>query len=104
MKNRNIVVRALFAVAVAAGLASCAGTAPKESVGEYIDDSVITTMVKTRLAEDDLLKSFEIGVGTYQGAVQLSGTVPSQEAYYKAAKITMTVKGVRSITNNLVIK
>jgi len=104
MKNKNILVRALFAAAVAAGLASCAVNAPKESVGEYIDDSVITTMVKTRLAEDDLLKSFQIGVGTYQGAVQLSGTVPSQEAYYKAAKLTMSVNGVKSITNNLAIK
>jgi len=98
MKNRNCIVRVLVLLAVAAGLGAL------ESVGEYIDDSVITTMVKTRLAEDDLLKSFEIGVGTYQGAVQLNGSVPSQEAFYKAAKITMSVKGVKSITNNLVIK
>jgi len=104
MKNRNCVVRVLILLAVAAGLGACAGNRPQESVGEYIDDSVITTMVKTRLAEDDLLKSFEIGVGTYQGAVQLNGTVPSQEAFYKAAKLTMSVKGVKSITNNLVIK
>lgn len=104
MKTWNAAVRSLLALALAAGLAACAGTPQKDRVEEYIEDSVITTMVKTRLAQDDLLKSFQIGVGTYEGAVQLSGTVPTREAYNKAARIALSVRGVRSITNNLTIK
>jgi osmotically-inducible protein OsmY len=40
-----------------------------ESTGQYVDDSAITTKVKTQLANDDFLKSFQISVKTYQGVV-----------------------------------
>ncbi|XPS87719.1 putative transport-associated protein [Desulfosarcina variabilis str. Montpellier] len=46
------------------------------------------------LATDDFLKSFQIGVETYKGTVQLSGFVNSQKAVDKAVEITRTVKGV----------
>lgn len=84
--------------------AACASTRTQESAGEYVDDSVITTKVKSLLAADDLLKSFQIGVETYKGAVQLSGFVNTQEAVNKAIEITKTVKGVTSIKNDLVVK
>jgi osmotically-inducible protein OsmY len=84
--------------------AGCASTRTSESTGEYIDDSVITTKVKSLLAGDDFLKSFQIGVETFQGTVQLSGFVNSQKAVDKAAEITGSVKGVRSIKNNLIVK
>ncbi|EFK95114.1 transport-associated protein, partial [sediment metagenome] len=41
---------------------ACASTSKQESTGEYVDDSVITTKVKSLLAADDFLKSFQIGV------------------------------------------
>ncbi len=56
-----------------ATFAACASTRTHESAGEYVDDSVITTKVKSLLAQDDFLKSFQISVETYQGTVQLSG-------------------------------
>ncbi len=61
-----------------AALAACASTAKQSSTGEYVDDSVITTKVKSLLAADDFLKSFQVGVETYKGVVQLSGFVASQ--------------------------
>jgi hyperosmotically inducible protein len=76
----------------------------KESAGEYIDDSVITTKIKSLLAEDDFLKSFQIGVKTRKGVVQLKGFVNSQQAIDKAVEITNSVKGVKSIKNNLIVK
>jgi hyperosmotically inducible protein len=83
---------------------ACASTPKHESTGEYVDDSVITTKVKSLLAEDDFLKSFKISVETYKGIVQLSGFVNSQNAVDKAGQITWTVKGVKSLKNNLVVK
>ncbi|BBO83188.1 hypothetical protein DSCO28_37540 [Desulfosarcina ovata subsp. sediminis] len=50
------------------------------------------------LAADDFLKSFQIGVETYKGTVQLSGFVNSQKALDKAVEITRTVK------NDLIVK
>ena len=66
---------------------------------EYIDDSVITTKVKSLLAEDDFLKSFKIGVETRKGTVQLSGSVNSQQAVDKAGEIARSVNGVKSVNN-----
>ena len=43
-------------------LVACGSTPEQESTGEYIDDSVITTKIKSMLAADDFLKSFEISV------------------------------------------
>jgi osmotically-inducible protein OsmY len=75
-----------------------------ESAGEFVDDSVITTKVKSLLAEDNLLKSFEISVKTYKGVVELSGFVASDEVIKKAGEIASTVKGVASVKNDLNLK
>jgi osmotically-inducible protein OsmY len=81
-----------------------AGKTKHESTGEFIDDSVITTKIKSLLAADDFLKSFQIGVETRKGIVQLSGFVNSQKAVDKAGEITSSVKGIKSLKNNLVVK
>jgi len=104
MKKRNIVIHFLVLLMLIATFAACASTRTHESAGEYIDDSVITTKVKSLLAADDFLKSFQISVETYQGTVQMSGFVNSQQAVDKAGKIVMSVKGVKSIKNNLIVK
>jgi osmotically-inducible protein OsmY len=69
-----------------------------------VDDSVITTKVKSLLAEDDFLKSFQISVETYKGIVQLSGFVNSRQAVDKANQIAYSVKGVKSVKNDLIVK
>ena len=56
------------------------------------------------LAADDFLKSFQIGVETYKGVVQLSGFVNSQAAVDRAVEIARTVKGVASVKNDLIVK
>ena len=104
MKKGNIVIRYVVMLALIAFLAACASTRTQESTGEYVDDSVITTKVKSLLAADDFLKSFKIGVETYKGVVQLSGFVNTQKAVDKAIEITRSVKGVTSVKNDLIVK
>ena len=104
MKKREIVIHCLVLLMLIATFVACASTPTRESTGEYVDDSVITTKVKSLLAEDDFLKSFQISVETYQGTVQLSGFVNSQQAVDKAGQIAMSVKGVKSLKNNLIVK
>ena len=104
MKKSNAVIYFLALLMVIATFAACATTRTSESTGEYIDDSVITTKVKSLLAADDFLKSFDVGVETFQGTVQLSGFVNTQKAKDKAVEITRNVKGVKSIKNNLIVK
>ena len=104
MKKRNRFVGYFALVMLMVAFVACASTSKQESTGEYVDDSVITTKVKSLLAADDFLKSFEIGVETYKGTVQLSGFVDSQKAIDKAVEITRSVNGVKSVKNNLSVK
>ena len=104
MKKRNMFVAYFVLVMLMVAFVACASTRTQESTGEYIDDSVITTKVKSLLAADDFLKSFQISVKTFQGAVQLSGFVNSQQAVNKADEIARSVKGVKSVKNDLIVK
>lgn len=98
-----------FVIAIAASLmlaaaAGCASTEKTESAGEYIDDSVITTKVKTAILNEPTLKTAEIGVETYKGAVQLSGFVSSQANISKAADLARDVQGVKTVKNDMRLK
>jgi len=104
MKKRNIIVYCLAFLMLIVTFAAAAPQGTYGSAGDVIDDSVITTKVKALLAKDAFLKSFQISVETYQGAVQLSGFVNSQKAVDKAGTITKGVKGVKSIKNDLIVK
>ena len=104
MKTRRRIVGYWVLIMFVAALMACASTSKKESTGEYVDDSVITTKVKSLLAKDDFLKSFQISVETYKGTVQLSGFVNSQLAVDKANQIAYSVKGVKSVKNDLIVK
>ena len=97
-------IRSFMLVVLITGFAACASTSKQEGAGEYVDDSVITTKVKSQLAADDFLKSFEISVETYKGIVQLSGFVGSQQAVDKAGEIARGVQGVKSVENDLNVK
>lgn len=76
----------------------------KESAGEYVSDSVITTKVKAAILKESTLKSSEINVETYKGVVQLSGFVNSKADIAKAAEVARSVKGVTSVKNDMRLK
>ncbi len=103
MKKTNILIGCLVALMLITAFAAC--DSPKqESTGDYVDDSVITTKVKALLVADDFLKSFEIGVETRKGIVELSGSVDSQTAVSKAVEIAKSVGGVKSVKSSLIVK
>ena len=82
----------------------CAATPKSESTGQYIDDSVITTKVKSAIVNDLALKGFQINVETYKGVVQLSGFVDTRANINKAIELTRRVEGVKSVKNDMELK
>jgi osmotically-inducible protein OsmY len=104
MEKSPIVIRSLIALMMIAALMACASTPQQTSTGEHIDDTVITTKVKTELANDNFLKSFKISVETRKGIVALSGFVDSQYAVDKAGEIARGVEGVKSVDNAIIVK
>ena len=95
---------ALFLAVMLVSAAGCASSAKQEGSGEYVDDSVITSKVKAAIFNEPSLKSAEINVETFKGAVQLSGFVSSQAAIDKAVAAARAVGGVTSVNNDMRLK
>ena len=74
------------------------------SAGVTLDDSVITTKVKTALIGNPVTKARQINVETLKGVVQLSGFVDSGEEKAEAARVAAQVTGVSDVHNDLAIK
>lgn len=100
LKYVSVFIIALMLTAVV----GCASTSSKEGTGEYVDDTVITTKVKTAIFNEPTLKSTEIKVETFKGVVQLSGFVSTQGNIYKAVELARGVKGVTSVKNDMRLK
>ena len=69
--------KTLATIAIAGLLAGCAVSRQQETVGQYIDDTTITTQVKARFADDATVAATSIRVETLRGQVQLSGFAKS---------------------------
>ncbi|GJL69881.1 MAG: BON domain-containing protein [Nitrospirales bacterium] len=91
----------LFFVFMAVG---CAGGPQSESFGEHIDDSVITTKVKTALLSDPEVSGTDINVTTFKGRVQLNGLVNDAQQIDQAVQLARRVGGVQAVESNLSIK
>ena len=68
-----------------------------------IDDSEITTKVKTAIFTEPGLKTLQISVDTVKGVVTLNGTVDSQAISDKARTIAVAVPGVKDVINKLMV-
>lgn len=81
---------------------SAAGTGA--AAGRAIDDSIITTKVKTALLADSVVKGTDISVETTKGDVLLSGAVASRDQADRALKIAKSVEGVKNVDNRLTVR
>lgn len=74
------------------------------SVGNTVDDGMVTTQVKAALLGDASVKSFDIAVVTRKSEVQLSGFVDSQAQIDRAVEVARGVTGVSSVINDMKVK
>jgi hyperosmotically inducible protein len=105
--NRKLLILGAVGV-LAAGCSNPQNEAPKAAasttVGTQIDDTVVTTKVKSALLADADIKSFDLKVETRKGVVQLSGFVDNQAQVDRAIATTGGVEGVSSVQNNISLK
>src|SRR5262245_36556485 len=76
---------------------------PDRTLGEHVDDAVITAAVKTRLLEDPQVKGLKIDVDTREGVVFLTGNVRSQAESDRAVEDARGTHHVKDVKPNLVI-
>lgn len=94
----------LVLAALLLALAGCAGSRTQESTGEYIDDSVITTKVKSAFASDQTVDAINIQVTTFKGTVQLSGFAKSRQEINRAVELARGVEGVKVVKNAIQLR
>ncbi|MBM3549071.1 MAG: BON domain-containing protein [Alphaproteobacteria bacterium] len=100
-----MISRRLFVVLSAAiALSACAVVEGRETAGQYLDDTTITTKVKAIMVDDPQVKASQVSVETMKGEVQLSGFVDSKASATRAEQIARSVQGVRAVRNDLVVR
>lgn len=75
-----------------------------QRVGSFMDDSYLTSAVKTKLLGDSGLKSFHVHVTTENRVVTLSGVLPSDALRNEAIRIAKSVDGVVKVVSKLEVK
>ena len=83
--------------------AQVSGSQASATMGEKIDDAVITASVNASLAKDPDLSAIKINVDTKDGVVTLNGPAPTAAANDKATDLARRVKGVSSVNNQLMV-
>jgi len=73
----------------------------ERSAGTMLDDTTITTKVKSALIGEKDIKARNIDVDTVNGVVALSGFVDSQLEIDRALAVARSVSGVRQVKNEL---
>jgi osmotically-inducible protein OsmY len=94
----------LLTGALIAGLAGCASSGNGEKSGAYVDDSWITSKVKSEMIASKKVSARDISVNTTNGVVTLTGTAPNWNESNSAAEIAHGVKGVKSVENDIRIQ
>ena len=74
------------------------------TVGNQVDDGIVTAKVKSALLSDPGVKSVDIAVVTRKGEVQLSGYVDNQAQIDRAIDVTRGIENVQGVTNEMSIK
>lgn len=74
------------------------------TVGNQVDDGIVTAKVKAALLADASVKSLDIAVVTRKGEVQLSGFVDNQGQMDRAMDAARSVEGARMVSNEMSIK
>ena len=97
LKRLQLFVLLLMVLGVMPGCQAITG----ETAGQNIDDTTITTTVKSKLAADKGSSLTRVQVDTNRGVVQLTGVVQSASDRTHAAEVARSVSGVRQVVNNL---
>ncbi|MDM8538947.1 BON domain-containing protein [Desulfobacterales bacterium HSG17] len=79
------------------------GATDERSIGSMMDDSILSTKVKSKMIGDEFVKARYIDVDVLNGVVYLIGVVKSASQKRMAADLARSVEGVRYVENQLVV-
>ncbi len=103
MRKLKITTALFLCVGILFVFCSCQTPAGR-TAGQVVDDGTITTKVKGKIFNDDLVSGFTISVKTFQGEVTLTGAVDSERARERAGQLARNTVGVVKVHNHIKIK
>jgi hyperosmotically inducible periplasmic protein len=95
------VVSVLALVASATGPLVPAASAQDRTIGQRVDDTVLTTAVKAKLVADRAKNMVNVNVDVKDGVVHLRGTVATEADKYEAERLAARTQGVKAVVNEL---
>lgn len=99
-KTSGLCVGLILIVLALSGCVAVTG----ETAGENLDDAVITTEVKAKLAGEKVLHTTRVGVKTERGVVYLTGSVDTADERSQINKIVRAVRGVHDVVDRLEVR
>ena len=103
MNVRTTLAAAISAIVLLTAT-GCAVTRGQETVGAYVDDTGITTLIKTRFIENKQVDAASIKVETLNGTVMLSGFAKNSTEKMTAGEIARGVNGVKMVKNEIAVR
>lgn len=103
MTTRTTITAAVASIALLT-VAGCAVTRDQQSTGAYVDDTAITTAVKSRFVDSKDVAASSISVETLNGTVMLSGFAKNATEKTTAESLAWKVKGVKSVRNEIAVR
>lgn len=98
MKKTVLFCLCLFMFAQLQGCAVYKASVDERSVGTVVDDTVISTDIRSKILKDDMLSILDISTSTFEGHVYLVGEYEYVEQKERAIQIAKNVKGVHTVT------
>ena len=107
MKPRTLSMCLGLCLGLAAGtglLTGCASDQYDRSAGRYLDDQVLVANVNNALDTHPEYKFSGVHVDAFQGVIQLSGFVNSEDQKAEACRVAQEVKGVKAVENKISVR
>ena len=103
MLSLSLALSACAPALVGVGTAAVAASSTEKGFSTSVSDSVIKTKLSDKYlrADVDLVQGISISVN--EGAVLLTGTVPTQDKKINATKLAWEIKGVREVINEVTV-
>lgn len=104
--NTNIFLALLLVTGLVSLVGGCSTEKPMPgaTAGTFMDDSYLTTAVKSKLAVDAGLKTFSLKVITENQVVTLIGTLPTEALRDQAITVAKSVGGVKDVISKIEVK
>ena len=103
MLSLSLALSACAPALVGVGTAAVAASSTEKGFSTSVSDGVIKTKLSDKYLRADVDLTQGISISVNEGAVLLTGTVPTQDKKINATKLAWEIKGVREVINEVTV-